>query len=51
MAPVRQNDRWHPCLLPDNYQRKLKQGLAEAEDAAERTFLEVSESELAQNDE
>jgi hypothetical protein len=25
-------NRWHPCLLPDNYQRKLRQDLAEADE-------------------
>ena len=29
------NNRWHPCLLPDDYRRKLKQDLAEADSAAE----------------
>lgn len=24
-------NRWHPCMLPDNYQRKLRQDLAEAD--------------------
>jgi hypothetical protein len=28
-------NRWHPCLLPDNYQRKLRQDLAEADSAAD----------------
>ena len=48
---MRQTNRWHPCLLPDNYRRKLKQDLAEADDAAGRTFLDESESEAGQNDE
>lgn len=30
-----QKNRWHPCLLPDNYMRKLKQDLAEASAIAE----------------
>jgi hypothetical protein len=46
-----QKNRWHPCLLPDNYQRKLKQDLAETDDAVERTVLDESESEPEQNDE
>ncbi len=24
-------NRWHPCLLPDDYLRKMKQDLAELE--------------------
>jgi len=28
-------NRWHPCLLPDNYLRKMKQDLAEAEEQVE----------------
>jgi hypothetical protein len=32
---MRQTNRWHPCLLPENYQRKLKQDLAEADNVVE----------------
>jgi hypothetical protein len=30
---MRQENRWHPCLLPDNYQRKLRQDLTETDAA------------------
>ena len=37
-------NRWHPCLLPDNYRRKLKQDLAEVDTVAESsTRLEPDE--------
>jgi hypothetical protein len=26
-----EKNRWHPCLLPDEYLRKLKQNLSEVE--------------------
>ena len=29
--PVPRPNRWHPVMLPDNYIRKMKQDLAEAE--------------------
>jgi hypothetical protein len=31
-------NRWRACLLPDNYQRKLRQDLAETDTAADLTF-------------
>ena len=34
-VPAPKPDRWHPCLLPDDYLRKMKQDLAEAEEVAE----------------
>jgi hypothetical protein len=30
-----QRNRWHPIMLPDDYLRKLKQDLAEAEAVVE----------------
>jgi hypothetical protein len=32
-----QKNRWHPCMLSDDYLRKLKQDLAEADAAADST--------------
>jgi hypothetical protein len=32
---VPQKNRWHPCLLPDSHQRKLKQDLAESDAIAD----------------
>jgi hypothetical protein len=29
--PSYKTNRWHPVLLPDNYPRKMKQDLAEAD--------------------
>jgi hypothetical protein len=29
--PVPNPNRWHPVMLPDDYIRKMKQGLAEVE--------------------
>jgi hypothetical protein len=34
---MRQTNRWHSRLLPDNYRRKLRQDLVEAEAAADST--------------
>jgi hypothetical protein len=30
-------NRWHPCMLPDDYPRKLKRDLAESDAAADST--------------
>ena len=50
---MRQNNRWHPCLLPDNYQRKLKQDLAEAKSTAvnPHSRLEPETEDGGQDDE
>jgi hypothetical protein len=46
---VEQKSCWHPCLLPDNYQRKLRQDLAEASvDSGSRI---VPDEEEGQDDE
>ena len=38
-------NRWHPVMLPDDYLRKLKQDLAESDEAADSaTRLEPSNS-------
>ena len=37
---MRETNRWHPVMLPDNYLRKMKQDLAEAEKMTESTHLE-----------
>ena len=33
-------NRWHPVMLPDDYLRKMRQDLAEADKAVESTHLE-----------
>jgi hypothetical protein len=46
-------NRWHPCLLPDNYLRKMKQDLADADKFADSaTHLEPDPEFIAepQND-
>jgi hypothetical protein len=46
---MRQTNHGHPCLLPDNYHRKLRQDLAEADaaaDSAARLEPEKAEQEL-----
>jgi len=41
-----QPNRWHPCMLPDNYLRKLKEDLSESDAAADSaTRLEPEEEE------
>jgi hypothetical protein len=30
-VPTPKPNRWHPCLLPDNYLTKLRQDLSEVE--------------------
>jgi hypothetical protein len=47
---MRQNNRWHPCLLPDDYHRKLKQDLAEAADAIVDTHLEPEEEQEGEDE-
>jgi len=42
-------NRWHPCLLPDNYRRKLRQDLAEA--TADSGSRIVPDGEEGQDDE
>jgi hypothetical protein len=42
---MRQNNRWHPCLLPDNYLRKVRQSLSESDDAVLDTHLEPEEEQ------
>jgi hypothetical protein len=48
---VAQKNRWHPCLLPDNYLRKLRQDLSDAEAAQPDSRLESTEEEMGENDE
>jgi len=50
---VRRQNRWHPCLLPDDYIRKLKQDLVESDAVAEsETRLEPEpEHEVVADDE
>jgi hypothetical protein len=43
------HNRWHPCLLPDNYQRKLKQDLAESDDAVSNTRLQPEEEQESED--
>jgi hypothetical protein len=42
---MRQTNRWHPCLLPDNYQRRLRQDLAEADAVADSATRRKPEAE------
>jgi len=42
-VPTPKQNRWHPCLLPDDYLRKLKQNLVESDAIAEsESHLEPS---------
>ena len=41
--PIPKKNRWHPVMLPDDYLRKLKQDLSEAE-AATRYEPDFAES-------
>jgi hypothetical protein len=47
---MRQNNRWHPCLLPDNYQRKLRQDLAETDSVVENGTRLEPEEETARDE-
>lgn len=49
---MRQQNLWHPCLLPHYYIRKLKQDLAESDAAADsKTHMEsVSEEAVAEDE-
>ena len=38
-------NRWHPCLLPDDYLRKLRQDVAEADAMVKSKTLYVSDAD------
>jgi hypothetical protein len=40
-----QKNRWHPCLLPGNYQRKLRQALVESFGIADASTRMESDAE------
>jgi hypothetical protein len=42
---VPKTNRWHPVMLPDDYLRKLRQDLAEADAAADSTTRREPDSE------
>ena len=47
-----EKNRWHPCLLPDDYLRKLKRDLAESDEAADSsTRYEPDPDEAPPSDE
>jgi len=52
-VPVPKLNRWHPCLLPDDYLKKLRQDLAASDAVAEsESHLEpASDAPLPDNDE
>jgi len=41
-----QKNRWHPCLLPDDYLRKLRQDLAEADEVADSSTCYESDPDV-----
>ena len=45
-----QKNRWHPCLLPENYQRKLRQDLAESDAIADAATRLEPDAELKEYD-
>lgn len=42
-----QNNRWHSCLLSDNYQRKVRQSISESAGAVTDSHLEPEEEQEA----
>jgi hypothetical protein len=43
-------NRWHPCLLPDNYLRKVRQSISESDDAVLDTHLEPEEEQEGEDE-
>jgi hypothetical protein len=49
-VPALKQNRWHPCLLPDDYLKKLRQDLAESDAVAESKTRFVPDSDATPPD-